>query len=130
MKNHMTRIKAYLLRKALKIVGIIFGFGSISFFIMCKYGDFIEYTRIKGKVSSLKSGQAIPNIQVTIKNHYDTVRTDATGEYQLDHIFPNEIHIKAEDIDGLENGEFQILEKTLSVNPSQTVNCDFALDPK
>jgi len=130
LESKLLKFKDFLFRKALKITGAIFGFGTISLFMMCKYGDFIEYARIKGKVSSAGSGQTIKNIQVTVKNHNDTVRTNADGEFQMDLIFPKEIQIKAEDVDGLENGEFQTSEKILNVNPSETVNCNFVLDPK
>jgi len=124
------KIKDFLLRKVLKIIGTIFGFGTISLFMMCKYGDFIEYSRIKGKVSSSKSGEAISNIQISVINNYDTVRTNATGEYEINNIFPGETVVKAVDIDGVENGEFQTSEKTIHLNSSTTINCDFILDPK
>jgi putative lipoprotein (rSAM/lipoprotein system) len=130
MNNKLLKIKDFVYRKALKITGTVFGFGTISLFIMCKYGDFMEYTSVKGKVSSAGSGQAIPNIQVTVKNNRDTVETDVNGEYQINHIIPGEIVIKATDIDGSQNGEFQASEKTIDLNSSSTINCDFVLDPK
>jgi hypothetical protein len=130
MEVNTLKIKDFLLRKVLKITGTIFGFGTISLFIMCKYGDFIEYARIKGKASSSKSGEAISNIQISVMNNYDTVQTNAIGEYEISYILPGETVIKAVDIDGAENGEFQTSEKTIHLNSSTTLECDFILDPK
>jgi putative lipoprotein (rSAM/lipoprotein system) len=130
MQDKIFRIKDFLYRKALKITGTIFGFGTISLFIMCKYGDFIDYSIIRGKVTSSKSGLAIPNIQVSDYISGDSVKTNTNGEYEIINIFPGENKLKAVDIDGTQNGEFQTSEKTIQVGHSEIANCDFILDPK
>jgi len=128
MDNPTLRIKDFILRKVLKITGTVLGFGTISLLMMCKYGTIEEYeAEIHGKVTSSKSGEAISNIQISATNNYDTVRTNASGEYKIYISKGGEIIIKAIDIDGIENGEFQTSEKLYDFSSEI---CDIKLDPK
>jgi len=132
MKNNITRIKAYFLSRTLKVVGIIFGFGSISFMTMCaKYGDITDfYGTIKGKVTSSATGETIENIEINIKVISISAKTNNLGNYFVKYLPPDTYTIEAKDIDGAANGEFQNAAKTLTLNPEELVDCDFVLNPK
>jgi putative lipoprotein (rSAM/lipoprotein system) len=132
MKNHGIRVKAFLLRKALSLAGYLFGFGSISLLTMCaKYGVITDVSgSVKGKVSSLSSGMAIKNIEISIKEIPVAVKTDADGNYVIGQLAPQQYTIEARDVDGAENGEFQDSVKTIELLPDELESCDFALRPK
>jgi putative lipoprotein (rSAM/lipoprotein system) len=132
MKNHGIRVKVFLLRKALKLSGFVFGFGSISLLTMCaKYGVITDVSgTVKGKVSSLSSGMAIKDIEISVKEIPVTVKTDADGNYVIGQLAPQQYIIEARDVDGAENGEFQDSVKTIELLPDELENCDFALKPK
>jgi len=132
MKNTIIRVKDFFLRKILKAVGLIFGFGSISFLTMCaKYGDIADISgTIKGKVTSSSTGESIQSIEITIKENAVVLKTDNMGNYIFDYLQPQIYTIEARDIDGVENGEFQNSLKSIDLNPNEIINCDFALNPK
>jgi putative lipoprotein (rSAM/lipoprotein system) len=132
MKNQRIRLKNYLLRKILKNTGFVFGFGSISLLTMCaKYGDIADISgTIKGKVSSSSSGEAIKNIEISIKEISRTIKTDNSGNYVVEYLEPQQYTVEAKDIDGTDNGEFQNSAKTVELSPNEVENCDFVLIPK
>jgi len=135
MKNRIVRVKDYLLRKSLKIAGFAFGFGSISLLTMCaKYGDLADVSgTIKGKVTSSSSGDAIKNIEISIKENsitINTINTDNSGNYVVEYLEPRQYTIEAKDIDGTENGEFQNSVKTVELLPNELEDCNFVLNPK
>jgi len=131
MKNRIIRVKDYLLRKILKIAGLAFGFGSISFMTMCaKYGLIVDLGTIKGKVTSSQTGEIIKNIEINIKENAIVLRTDDNGNYSAPYLEPQEYTVEAKDTDGTNNGEFQNSVKTVELKPNDLVTCDFALDPK
>ncbi len=135
LKNRIVRVKDYLLRKSLKIAGFAFGFGSISLLTMCaKYGDLADVSgTIKGKVTSSSSGDAIKNIEISIKENsitINTINTDNSGNYVVEYLEPRQYTIEAKDIDGTENGEFQNSVKTVELLPNELENCNFVLNPK
>ncbi|MCX6301712.1 MAG: radical SAM-associated putative lipoprotein [Bacteroidia bacterium] len=132
MKNQKIRVKDYLLRKILKNAGFAFGFGSISLLTMCcKYGDIADITgTIKGKVTSSGSGEAIKDIEISIKENSRTIKTDNTGNYVVEYLEPQQYTVEAKDIDGADNGEFQNSTKTVELLPNELENCDFVLNPK
>lgn len=132
MKNTLIRVKVFFLRKILKIVGFVFGFGSISFLTMCaKYGDIADISgTILGKVTSSSTGESIQNIEITVKESNAVLQTDILGSYVFNCLEPQSYTIEAKDIDGEENGEFQTSIKTINLNPNEIVNCNFVLNPK
>ncbi len=132
MKNNGIRVKAFLLQKTLRLAGFVFGFGSISLLTMCaKYGVITDVSgTVKGKVSSLSSGKAIKNIEISLKEIPVTVKTDIDGNYVIEQLAPQQYTIEARDIDGAENGEFQDSVKTIELLPEELENCDFVLRPK
>jgi hypothetical protein len=132
MNHKILKIKAFLLRKMLKFIGFVFGFGSISFLTMCaKYGDIANYYgTIKGKVTSSVTGEIIKNIEIDVKENSILVTTDDLGNYLVDRLEPQTYTVEAKDIDGTLNGDFKNASKTIILNPEEIVNCDFVLDPK
>jgi hypothetical protein len=132
MNTKALRVKEFLLRKVLIMIGLVFGFGSISFLTMCaKYGDIAEVPgRINGKVTSSSTGVAIENIKISIKESAVSVKTNVTGNYSFNLVFPAQYTIEAKDIDSTENGEFKPLSKTIQLNPNEVQSCDFVLIPK
>ena len=85
--------------------------------LLCEYGSPHASYEIKGKVVD-NAGKTIPNIQVTISNTAadhssfyvkDTLTTNAQGEFNISAGLVSfgedtSFKIKAEDIDGIENG--------------------------
>jgi hypothetical protein len=132
MKNITLRVKAYFLGRLLKLAGIIFGFGSITFLTMCaKYGYIAEANgRISGKVTSAETGAVIKDIEISIKERAIIATTDTNGFFQINDLEPIEFIIEAKDIDSTQNGEFQNSVKTVLVSPNESKTCDFALNPK
>lgn len=132
MNNQRIRLKNYLLSKILKNTGFIFGFGSISLLTMCaKYGDIADISgTIKGKVSSSGSGEAIKNIEISIKENSRAIKTDSSGNYVIEYLDPQLYTVEAKDIDGAENGEFQNSAKTVELSLNEVESCDFVLIPK
>ncbi len=132
MKTITLRAKAYFFGRLLKVVGIVFGFGSITFLTMCaKYGYIAEANgRISGKVTSAETGAVIKDIEITIKEWAIVTKTDTNGLFQINDIVPTQLTIEAKDIDSTQNGEFQNSVKTVQVNPNESKTCDFALTPK
>ena len=132
MKNRIIRVKDYLLRKFLKIAGFAFGFGSISLLTMCcKYGDIADISgTIKGKVTSSNSGEAIKNIEISIKENSRTIKTDNSGNYVVEYLEPHQYTVEARDTDGADNGEFQNSVKAVELNSNELLDCDFVLNPK
>ena len=130
--KNVIRVKAYFLRKMLRLVGLIFGFGSISFLTMCaKYGDIYESSgRISGKVTSSKTGEAIKNIEITLKEKQIVTKTDQDGNFAISQVYPMLYTVEAQDIDSVLNGEYQTSAKTIHLIASEDKNCDFSLDPK
>ena len=126
------RVKDYFLRKMLRIIGLIFGFGSISFLTMCaKYGDIYDSSgRISGKVTSAKTGEAIKNIEITLKEEQIVTKTDQDGNFGINPVYPMQYTVEAKDIDSTQNGEYQTSTKTIELNASEDKICDFSLDPK
>ena len=89
----------------------------------CPYSDF----EAKGVVTD-EEGNGINGIRVVLssepldtglKVHADTLWTDGNGEYGMTSeyvAFRNEVYMKFEDVDGVENGgEFSAVEKTVPV---------------
>lgn len=85
--------------------------------ILCEYGSPHASYEIKGKVVD-EAGKTIPNIRITLpkdtnQNYFymlkDTLKTDEQGEFKASIEFTSfgedvTFKIKAEDIDGIENG--------------------------
>jgi hypothetical protein len=132
MNNAILKLKDFLIQKILKLIGFVFGFGSISFLTMCaKYGDIANISgTIKGKVTSSATGEKIENIEIEIKEYSVKVKTDISGNYLVDLLEPQTYTVEAKDIDGTLNGEFQNASKTVVLNPEEILNCDFVLNPK
>ena len=130
--KNIIRVKSYFLRKILIIIGFIFGFGSISFLTMCaKYGDIYDSSgRISGKLTSSKTGEAIKNIEITLKEKQVVTKSDQDGNFGINQVYPNLYTVEAKDIDSTQNGEYQTSAKTIQINASEDKNCDFSLDPK
>jgi putative lipoprotein (rSAM/lipoprotein system) len=130
--ENIVRVKSYFIRKMLRLVGLIFGFGSISFLTMCaKYGDIYDSSgRISGKVTSSKTGEAIKNIEITLKEEQVATKSDQDGNFGINGVSPMQYTVEAKDIDSTQNGEYQTSAKTIQLNASEDKNCDFSLDPK
>lgn len=85
--------------------------------LLCEYGSPHASYQIKGKVVD-KSGKTIPNIQITISNASkdrgafylkDSLTTNTQGEFEISAGLTSfgedtSFKIKAEDIDGIDNG--------------------------
>lgn len=111
----MKKIKLNLLNKYNSILTLILTL--LGFSSSCENGgpdSPVEYGTpsakfiVNGKIISEENSQAIPEIRVVMGN--DTSYSDMEGNYQVVHYdFPMDqyIHLKFEDVDGADNGEFQ-----------------------
>ncbi|MCL3782474.1 hypothetical protein EMN47_18990 [Prolixibacteraceae bacterium JC049] len=75
---------------------------------MCEYGTPHALFKVNGKVTSVKTGQAVKDIQIIMGR--DTVYTDASGNYKLeksvDFAPDDNYDLNINDVDGESNGTF------------------------
>ncbi len=85
----------------------LLGFSACDGTMADEYGTPTVDYQVKGTVTD-EAGNPIENIQVTLENETDTMRTDANGQFQSPELRSISIspRIKFEDTDGSANGLF------------------------
>ena len=85
--------------------------------------DFQETGAITGTVISEETGNALANVEISTNPSSSTVFTDSLGIFNLQSIIADSYAVQAE-FDGFETGFGAV-----TVNPDQTANIAFSLDP-
>lgn len=119
-------LKYYKVYKYLLSTLVTFlGFASCEPIMPVAYGTPNANFKINGKIVSTLNSQAIPDIKVTINEQ--VAYSSETGDYQMTiNDFPTTqtFQISFKDVDGLENGEFQDRDTSITFTDPEFVNGD------
>lgn len=99
--------------------------------VIAMYGIIIDEYKIKGKVTSLGSGEGISGI--SIETQFDTVVTDSNGMYEFESsFFGNQQQLRFTDIDST-NGVHALIDTLIDVSEDEQASglktFDITLDP-
>jgi hypothetical protein len=92
-------------------------FTSALFVFQACYGtpqDFMPDLLIEGQVKSKSSGLPIKGIKVTVEDNMQFETTDANGKFSIYTMFLEDLSLRFEDIDSIQNGLYLDLDTTLT----------------
>lgn len=90
--------------------------------------DNVPFDGISGGVYDAHTGNPIPGIKVSVRGLESYTITNKEGLYYIDQHFNGAVSVRAEDIDGEENGEFFYSEKHVTSLENHDTN--FTLQQK
>lgn len=117
-------IKSKLKRAAMYLLG----FSATPMLTAC-YGiaydeeiNHVPFEGLSGGVYDAHTGNPIPGIKVSVRGSDIYTTTNKEGLYYIDQHFNGAVYVRAEDIDGEENGEFFYSEKHVTTLDNHDAN--------